>query len=248
MENRQCFNACGVDVEGVGLFCFPYAGGGASVFRLWQEKLGTGINVYPAHYPGHEERIMEKPWKDMDMLVNSLIEEMKQLVSCPFFLFGHSMGSRVVYELAVRFEELGQKNLQGIIVSSGLAPNRMEKNPIYDLPENAFFDELSKYSRTPVELFKNRDLWAIFEPMLRADFTLADTYCNKKHQKIHVPVLALRGTMDAEISQVDLQEWREFTTAEFYQTEIEGEHLFIDTNTDYVLEAIKKFIRERKLK
>lgn len=31
-----------------------------------------------------------------------------------------------------------------------------------------------------------------------------------------------------------------------FYTDIEGEHLFIDTNTDRVLEVIKKYITEQK--
>lgn len=244
IEKRQYFNRCDAEEKGIRLFCFPYAGGGASTFRLWQEKLGKGIQVYPAHYPGHEERILEEPLKDMDALVTSLFEEMNGWVQHPFVLFGHSVGSRVAYELAVRFEEAKQKNLCGIIVSAGLAPNRREVNPIYQLPEEDFFNGLSRYGRTPRGLFENKDLWAIFGPVLRADFTLADTYRDKKYRSIHVPILALRGIMDPEISQGDLQEWKHYTTAEFRSKDIEGEHLFIDTNSDDVLDIIKEHIRQ----
>lgn len=244
IAKTQYFDRYDVKEKGIRLFCFPYAGGGASVFRLWQEKLGDDIHVYPAHYPGHEERIMEKPVKDMNTLVTSLFEEMNKGIQHPFVLFGHSAGSRVAYELAVQFEEAKQKNLRGIIVSGGLAPNRREVNPIYQLAEENFFNSLSQYGRTPRELFENKDLWAIFGPVLRADFTLADTYQDEKYRKIHVPVLALRGTKDPEISKADLQEWKHYTTAEFRHKDIEGEHLFIDTNTDEVLDVIKEHIMQ----
>lgn len=228
------------------LFCFPYAGGGASVFRTWQEKIGKDIKIIPAHYPGHEERIMEKPFESMDDLVLNIYKEISELQEQPFYLFGHSVGSRIAYEVAVKCEENEQKNLQGIIVSAGLAPNRIEPRPIYNLPDELFFKEISKYSRTPMEIFKNKDLWNIFSPMLRADFKIADTYCDKKYRTIDIPVLALRGTLDPEISLKDLKEWKAYTTSKFHYTDIEGEHLFIDTNTDKVLEVIKKYIMEEK--
>lgn len=97
-----------------------------------------------------------------------------------------------------------------------------------------------------MEIFKNKDLWNIFSPMLRADFKIADTYCDKKYRTIDIPVLALRGTLDPEISLKDLKEWKAYTTSKFHYTDIEGEHLFIDTNTDKVLEVIKKYIMEEK--
>lgn len=210
MKNKLYFEKIENESKGVRLFCFSYAGGGASVFRSWQNRLGDEISVYPAHYPGHEERISEEPVWDMDVLVTNIYEEIhsRDMDKQPFFLFGHSLGSRVAYELALRFEEVGEENLLGIIVSAGRAPNRKEDNPIYHLPETEFFKELSKYNRTPPELFENKALWAIFEPALRADFTVAETYCDKKHRKLHVPILALRGTLDVEMTEEDLKEWQ----------------------------------------
>lgn len=245
MEEKRFFHVNEEEKEVI-LFCFPYAGGGASVFRTWQEKIGKDIKIIPAHYPGHEERIMEKPFESMEDLVLNIYKEISELKEQPFYLFGHSVGSRVAYELAAKCEENGQENLKGIIVSAGLAPNRIEPNPIYNLPDELFFKEISKYSRTPIEIFKNKDLWNIFSPMLRADFKIADTYCDKKYRTIDIPVLALCGTLDPEISLRDLAEWKAYTTSKFHYTDIEGEHLFIDTNTDRVLEVIKKYITEQK--
>ena len=124
------------------------------MFRSWQNKLGDEISVCPAHYPGHEERILEEPVWDMNVLVTSIYEEIhnRDMDKQPFFLFGHSLGSRVAYELALRFEEAGEENLLGIIVSAGRAPNRKEENPIYHLPETEFFEELSKYNLSLIHI------------------------------------------------------------------------------------------------
>lgn len=249
MKNKLYFEKIENESKGVRLFCFSYAGGGASVFRSWQNRLGDEISVCPAHYPGHEERILEEPVWDMDVLVTNIYEEIhnRDMDKQPFFLFGHSLGSRVAYELALRFEEAGEENLLGIIVSAGRAPNRKEDNPIYHLPETEFFKELSKYNRTPPELFENKALWAIIEPALRADFTVAETYCDKKHRKLHVPILALWGTLDVEMTEEDLKEWQDYTDDEFYHSDITGEHLFIDTHTDEVLKRVKEYISKKCL-
>lgn len=242
MNSNNYFDKQELKRTGLRLFCFPYAGGGPSVFRKWQEGLGGGINVCPAHYPGHEERIMEKPLIDMDTLVSNIFKEMNIEKQDPFILFGHSVGSRLAYELAVRFEKAGEKNLLGIIVSAGLAPYRAEPNPIYHLPDAEFFRGLSRYSRTATEIFENKELWAIFEPMLRADFRISDTYCDQVHEKINVPILALRGRADLEVSQKDLLEWKAYTTTDFLFADVDGGHLFIDTNTEKTLEIIRGFV------
>lgn len=116
MEEKRFFHVNEEEKEVI-LFCFPYAGGGASVFRTWQEKIGKDIKIIPAHYPGHEERIMEKPFESMEDLVLNIYKEISELKEQPFYLFGHSVGSRVAYELAAKCEENGQENLKGMLVN-----------------------------------------------------------------------------------------------------------------------------------
>ncbi len=53
----------------VTLFCFPFAGGGASAYNSWAQKMKSDVTVCPIQLPGREERIMEKPYNSMvDML------------------------------------------------------------------------------------------------------------------------------------------------------------------------------------
>lgn len=42
------------------IFCFPYAGGGASAYRNWGTYLPNYVGVYPIQIPGRENRITEK--------------------------------------------------------------------------------------------------------------------------------------------------------------------------------------------
>lgn len=42
------------------LFCFPFAGGGASAYNSWVQKMKDKVTVCPIQLPGREERIMEK--------------------------------------------------------------------------------------------------------------------------------------------------------------------------------------------
>lgn len=47
------------------IFCFPYAGGGASAYRNWGTYLPDYVGVYPIQIPGRENRITEKALTDM---------------------------------------------------------------------------------------------------------------------------------------------------------------------------------------
>lgn len=242
MKGNGYFRTNSQDKGRVRLFCFPYAGGGASVFRSWQGFLGDKVEVLPAHYKGHEDRITDKPISSMKELVDDIYEELKYLADRPFFMFGHSVGSRVSYELSLRFEKEDNKYFKGLMVSAGLAPDRPEISPIYDLPDKEFYIGLNKYNKTPEEIYSDKALWNIFEPILRADFKLADTYYNPHETRLSVPILGLRGTKDLEVSSEDILEWGRYTKKGFQSENIEGAHLFIDTNPQPLLKEIKSFI------
>ena len=45
------------------LFCFPYAGGGASIYRGWPDELPHEIEVCAVQLPGRETRMHEQPFE-----------------------------------------------------------------------------------------------------------------------------------------------------------------------------------------
>lgn len=114
------------------LIAFPYAGGGASVFRKWGQYFDN-IKLYAAQYPGREDRITEEPIKKFDILLNKVYESLKFIIcdEIPYYLFGHSLGTKLVYELTLKIMEDNLQEPEGIIVSAGKAPCFREENPIY---------------------------------------------------------------------------------------------------------------------
>lgn len=82
------------------LLAFPYAGGGASVFRRWGR-------CFPQHQllaielPGRETRFIESSYEDLECLTNDLTEALDPYVrDSKIAIFDHSMGALVGYEFA----------------------------------------------------------------------------------------------------------------------------------------------------
>ena len=48
------------------LFCFPYAGGSAMMYRTWSDFLPTNIEVCPIELPGRGSRMREKAYTNME--------------------------------------------------------------------------------------------------------------------------------------------------------------------------------------
>src|SRR3982750_485989 len=84
----------------VRLFCFPYAGGGTSIFHSWPGKLPPGVEVCAIQLPGRGRRLWEKPFSQMPALVSALTQELSDFLDRPFAFFGHSMGALIAFELA----------------------------------------------------------------------------------------------------------------------------------------------------
>src|SRR5215468_1525465 len=83
---------------GLRLFCFPYAGGGAFIYRDWHRILPASIGVYAAQLPGRGDRLAEAPYLDLPALIEPLTEAIRSHLDKPFAFFGHSMGALIAFE------------------------------------------------------------------------------------------------------------------------------------------------------
>lgn len=225
------------------LFLFPFAGGGASVFRSWQSEF-KDVELFCAQYPGRENRISEKPVNNFEELFRNIYESIIPLIDegFPYYFFGHSLGTKIIYELTLSIQKNCLFMPEGIIVSAGKAPCFKEKKPIYQLNDADFIKELRRFSGTPEEILSNRDLMNIFLPILRADFTIDETYHNEEIEKLNCPILGLMGTKDTELTLDELLKWSDYTNKSFRYEFVKGGHMFINTKYKEVIKWIKEFI------
>src|SRR5262249_24060572 len=120
------------------LFCFPYAGRGASLYRGWSRRLPSWIDLRPVQLPGREERIREQAFTDMDALCAALLPSLAPYLDMPVAFFGHSMGALIAYQAATRLRDQGCIPVH-LVVSGQRAPHLALGRPAsYNLPEAAF--------------------------------------------------------------------------------------------------------------
>ncbi len=107
MNLKLIKNTENINKEKITLFCLPFAGGGASAYNQWAKKMQGKVTVCLVQLPGREERIMEKPYIDMPVMLDDLEEAVREVVDGPYALWGHSMGGKIAYELEKRLEVVG---------------------------------------------------------------------------------------------------------------------------------------------
>ena len=242
MNQRLLKNGENINSQDITLFCFPFAGGGASTYTSWIKKLKDKITVCPIQLPGREERIMEKPYTDMSELLRDLTDEIVIAIKGKYALWGHSMGGKIAYELEKYLENKGYQ-AQCIFASGCRIPNIPEPNPIYHLKDEAFKRELERFGGTPKKVLENKELLDFFLPMLRADFTLADTYCDNSMTVLHSPIVAFGGRQDNEAEEEAIKQWSHYTDNTFQYEIFEGDHFYLKEHEDMVIEQLKKHLK-----
>ena len=82
----------------------------------------------------------------------------------------------------------------------------------------------------------------LVSPILRADFQLIETWVYQPSDPIDVPVMALGGVKDNQVSMDDLEEWRKVTKGPFCLELFSGDHFFINQVTDSLLNTVNQAI------
>src|SRR5437763_6784374 len=81
------------------LFCFPFAGAGASVFFPWAKALAhLPVELRCIQYPGRENRLSEAPLDSLSEMVAGIVGALSSNLSRPFAFFGHSLGALIAFE------------------------------------------------------------------------------------------------------------------------------------------------------
>ncbi|MCX5660516.1 MAG: alpha/beta fold hydrolase [Planctomycetota bacterium] len=212
------------------LFCFPFAGGGASTFAGWQRKLAAPVDVWPVQLPGRENRRNEPAHDELDALVAAIADALApHLHDRPFALFGHSMGATVAFSLARRLRRAGLPQPVALLVSGDLPPHRPDpRPPLRDLPDDEFWTELrARYGSPQGMEAAPPELVELMIPTLRADVAVCESHRHHDEPPLPFPIFAMAGSEDPSVGPEDVAAWSRHTSARFTQRIVPGDHFYI---------------------
>ncbi|MDB5033195.1 MAG: putative thioesterase [Chlorobi bacterium] len=211
------------------LFCFPYAGGGASIYQTWQDMVPKEVLICPIQLPGRQTRLMELPYARLADLVAAIVVA-DLFDSRPFALFGHSMGALIAFELARELRRCGKPMPAALYIAACCAPQHAGAiKQISDLPRDEFIDALARHTNMSPESFSNEELIELMLPTLRADFSLCETYHYDEEEPLPIPIYVFGGIDDTDVTEEDLAGWRRQTCASFNLSMINGDHFLTET-------------------
>jgi medium-chain acyl-[acyl-carrier-protein] hydrolase len=223
------------------LFCFPYAGGSASMFRIWPNALPADVEACPIQLPGRGTRLMERPFTALSSLIEVLAQALSSLLDKPFAIFGHSLGALVGFELARQVRRQYGVSPARLFVSAGCAPQIPRRgSPIHTLPAKEFLAEVRRLNGIPKAVLEHEELLEIVIPLLRADFALYETYVYSAEPPLNCPISAFGGLQDSKVTRSDLEAWRDQTPAAFSMRMLPGDHFFLNTTQPLLLQMLSQ--------
>jgi surfactin synthase thioesterase subunit/aryl carrier-like protein len=232
----------------VRLFCLPYGGRGASLYRDWPGAADPGVEVVPVQLPGREERADERCISDADEAVDAVAQALKPYLDRPFAFYGHSMGALLAYRLAHRLGAEYGELLRHLFVGAFSAPTGVE-NPLgarlrsvtqrlgfEQMPEH---EELTRVRRAHPRLYDTALRAELGEHLAGkadvaldgagyADLRVVQSYRHDPAETpLRVPVTAFHGADDPVVAEQDADGWRPLTAGGFELLVVPGDHFFV---------------------
>lgn len=230
----------------INLICFPWAGGGSNFYALWGKDLPDFIEVHAITLPGRESRFKEPCLKELNPLVDDLVEKIYNKFSKKkFAFFGHSLGSLLSFEVARKLKN--EYNIEPLkMFISGASPSHSsyrKQDPKFGKMTDAEFKIfLQRLGGTPKEILDNDEIMELYLPALKADYGLLDQFDFQPEPGkavVSCPIQMYDGDHD---KKHDDDAWKELTSGSFSLQFLPGGHFFLKekNNIDYLLDSISK--------
>src|SRR5215469_12538871 len=194
------------------IFCFPYAGTGASMYAKWPRQIGPA-EVCLLQPPGRENRLREPHYLTYDSFVDELVPVLLPYLDRPFAFFGHCGGATPAFATAKRLAEQGLPIPSNLFVSSQVAPDAGPYSRFLHMTDAELASELAKLSRA----MGGEPTPALIEmglKILRADLDAYQRYPPVAPVLLPCHITVLRWSDDGEIPAGLQDGWRHYTAAE----------------------------------
>lgn len=192
------------------LFCFPFAGVGASAYRQWPTQIGD-LEVCPVQLPGRENRMREPTYQTFEAFAEDAAEGLLAYFDRPFAFFGHCMGALLGYALLVKLAENKQPLPARYYASSSLVPHEGFFGPYHPrMSDETLIGELRKIIR----MFGNEEpmteLLQLSVRILRKDVEMCFGYCPTGPRQLPCPISTIAWSNDPDVSAQEMVRWSEY--------------------------------------
>ena len=198
------------------LFFIPHAGGSAMGYMVMKHQLDLSVmEPVPLELAGRGQRIKEPAFTDLLACMEDLYSCMKpQIQDCQYAVFGHSLGSMLVFELVRHLEKVEKKQPVCAIFSGRVAPRCQIPAPLLSGFEGKeFIEQFIRFQTLPQEILANEKILELVLPTLKADVRMAEEYQYKVKNPVKSDFYIFYGEDDKLVYPEGMELWRSETIA-----------------------------------
>lgn len=188
------------------LFCFPYSGCGASMYRDWPDWVGP-VEVVKLQLPWRENRMREPHFGTYEQLAVDLVAEAADYFDRPYGVFGHCGGALPAFETVLRIDAEGLKGPARCFMSSQVAPQDGPYGRFLGLTEEGLRNELTKLLSELGATSPSADMLDLFLEVMQADLEANKLYYKSETTKISCPITLIGWDNDVEVPHDVMTGW-----------------------------------------
>jgi acyl transferase domain-containing protein/surfactin synthase thioesterase subunit/acyl carrier protein len=226
------------------LFCFHDAGGNASLYHDWENRLGDGVEVVLIELPGRGMRWAEQPYRKLEDLLKDMMPVLLTKMDKPFSIFGHSMGGLIAFEVIRSLRRMNKALPDKLFVSSTPSLFSYDKGQVDHQLSDA--DLAAMFPHVSIENSKDAELQQILMRILRADLELLNNYQYTTEEPLPVSIVGFHGKDDARVTRQQVEQWQNETTKSFQLVSRPGGHRYIEHEAVFVTATILNSIGDEE--
>ncbi len=189
------------------LFCLPYPGFGASMYRRWPGAAGD-VEICPVQLPARENRSRESLPPTYAEIAKALTDALEPYLDRPFGFFGHGAAALLGYEAAVRLSGPHGPTPCRLCVSAQPAPHHGPHDRLSRLTNR---DLIAQMGRLVKRAYGDQSRAAL-EACLRtlpADIAVLQRYRPIAPVEIACPITAIGWDRDDQVDAALMRGWSE---------------------------------------
>lgn len=223
------------------LIVFPCAGGNAQNYLQFSKDIQA--EVIRIEYSGHWSRYNETVYNSFEDLLSDVESHIKDKIGIHdnIFLFGHSMGACVAYEIAKQLIK-EKYNVKCLMISACATMQEINWTELDMKTESDVKKFLNRIRQMPEKVLNS----SFFEDNLlhpiQNDFKILTDYIKsfKDDATVACPIVCFQGREDILVK--DMSSWKNYTTSGTMVHSFHGGHFFLYEKNNY--RVISKYVND----
>jgi len=227
------------------LVCFPHAGGAASVFHGWVDRMPRSVELVAVQYAGRQDRRDEEPVADLETMASLVVADIEPLFDRPVAFFGHSLGATIAFEVARKLQPRFPTPITRLVVSARKPPGECGPGG-YDFRRDEDIRRyLGRVGGRATMVMENEELWQITVPALRSDLLMSDRYSYADGAPLTCPITVVAAEDDYGCGIAEMRSWAAHTIGAVDEHVVPGDHFYLDAPPEELFTVLVDVLGDR---